>query len=210
MKQASKAKTPGEAPRERIITAARRLFGSKGFHATTTAELAAAASVSIGQIYRLFSSKSDIVLSIVEEKACVRVAEMHGIFDTVERGECSMFDAVKAIAAVSLQNSDGDLFYEILAEACRNASVADRIETLFAFYRAGVRRLAGLARPDVSPAELDAYVDVMMACFIGLGHRTAASHSVDIEQTSRNTACLMMRALGLSEQIPAADHQSAT
>ena len=81
-----------------------------------------------------------------------------------------------------------------------------RIETLFAFYRAGVRRLAALARPDVSPLELDAYVDIMMACFIGLGHRTAASHSADVEQASRNTACVMMRGLGLSEQIPATGH----
>lgn len=206
MKQASKARTHGEAPRERIISAARRLFGSKGFHTATTAELATEASVSMGQIYRHFSSKSDIILSIVEENARVRVAEMHGIFDTVERNERSMFDAFKAIAAVSLQNSDGGLSYEILAEACRNASVAERIETLFAFYRVGVRRLVTLARPDVSPAERDAYVDIMMACFIGLGYRTAASRSIDIEQTSRNTACVMMRGLGISEQIPAAGH----
>ncbi len=206
MKQASRAKTPGETPRERIIiTAARRLFGSKGFHATTTAELAAEASVSMGQIYRHFSSKDDIILSIVEENARARVAEMHSIFDTVERGEHSMFEAVKAIAAVSLQNSDGGLSYEILAEASRNPSVAERLDALIAFYRAGVRQLAALARPDVSPAELDAYVDIMTACFIGLGHRTAASHSIDVEQTSQNTACLMMRALGLSEQPRVAD-----
>src|SRR3546814_8392214 len=74
------------------------------------------------------------------------VAEMHGIFDTIERNERSMFDALKAITAISLQNGDGGLSYEILAEACRNASVAERIETLFAFYRVGVRRLVTLDR----------------------------------------------------------------
>src|SRR3546814_7654072 len=56
------------------------------------------------------------------------VAEMHGIFDTIERNERSMFDALKAITAISLQNGDGGLSYEILAEACRNASVAERSE----------------------------------------------------------------------------------
>src|SRR3546814_1987039 len=58
-------------------------------------------------IYRRFSSKSDIILSIVEENARARVAEMHGIFDTIERNERSMFDALKAITAISLQNGDG-------------------------------------------------------------------------------------------------------
>src|SRR3546814_8527517 len=91
-------------------------------------------------------------------------------------------------------------FYEILAEAVRMPLVAERFEAQTAFYREGIRRLAALARPDVSSAELEAYSDIMMACFIGLGHRTAVSPPVDAEATSHNTACLMMRALGLAEQ----------
>ncbi|WP_081997469.1 TetR/AcrR family transcriptional regulator [Sphingopyxis fribergensis] len=173
-----------ESCRAKGSSPARRLFGSKGFHTATTAELATEASVCMGQIYRRFSSKSDIILSIVEENARARVAEMHGIFDTIERNERSMFDALKAITAISLQNGDGGLSYEILAEACRNASVAERIETLFAFYRVGVRRLVTLTRPDVSPAERDTYVDIMMACFIGLGYRTADLYSVDVARTA--------------------------
>jgi AcrR family transcriptional regulator len=186
-----------------MINAARKLFGSKGFHATTTAELAAEAAVSVGQIYRHFAAKDDIVLAVVEENVRSRVEEMHGIFDAVERGELAMFDAMKAIAEVSQQHVDEALSFEILAEAFRNPSVAERLETLTAFYQAGVRRLAGLARPDASADELDAYVDVMMACFIGLGHRTMLSRAVDIERTSYRTACLMMRALGVTAQTPA-------
>src|SRR3546814_2491549 len=87
----------------------------------------------------------------------------------------------------------------MLAEACRNPTFAERFETQTAFYRDGIRRLAALARPDVPAAELEAYGDVMMACFIGLGHRTAMSPPVDPEATSHSTACLMMRALGLAE-----------
>src|SRR3546814_16804418 len=56
-----------DPPRERIIMAARKLFDAKGFHKTTTAELAAEAAVSIGQIYRLFENKDDVVLALVEE-----------------------------------------------------------------------------------------------------------------------------------------------
>src|SRR3546814_5592757 len=97
----------GESPRERIVNAARRLFGSKGFYATTTAELAVEAAVSIGQIYRLFTGKDDIILAIVEENVRVRVAGMYSIFDAVERGDLAMFDAIKAIAGSSLDNKIG-------------------------------------------------------------------------------------------------------
>src|SRR3546814_5177164 len=97
------------------------------------------------QIYRSFSAKSHIIPLNMEENARAPVAEMHRIFHTTERNERSMFDALKAITAISLQNGDGGLSYEILAEACRNASVAERIETLFAFYRVGVRRQIGRA-----------------------------------------------------------------
>lgn len=189
----------GESPRERIIDAARRLFGSKGFYATTTAELASEASVSVGQIYRLFMAKDDIILAIVEDNVRGRVAKMHAIFDAVEGSELAMFDALKAITELSLRDPGRGLSFEILAKACRNPSVAERLEPLSEFYRDGIRRLAALARPDVSAADLDAYVDIMMACFIGFGHQASDSPSIDVDTKSHNAACLMMRALGLAQ-----------
>src|SRR3546814_1258821 len=90
MKRSSRNYAEGESPRERIVNAASRLFGSKGFYATTTAELAEEASVSVGQIYRLFTDKDDVILAIVEENVRVRLAEMHSIFDAVERRELAM------------------------------------------------------------------------------------------------------------------------
>src|SRR5690625_2374605 len=61
------------SPRERIIAAARHLFGQKGFHNTTTAELATEAAVSTDQIYRHFDAKADIVLPFSKEP-CVRAS----------------------------------------------------------------------------------------------------------------------------------------
>ncbi|ALR20174.1 hypothetical protein ATN00_07525 [Sphingobium baderi] len=151
----------------------------------------------MGQIYRHFTAKDEIVLAIVEEDAKYRVAEMHAIFDAVERGEQTMFEAIKAITEIALHNEGGGLLFEILAEAWRNPSVAERLDTLTAFYRTGVRRLAELARPDLPASELDSYADIMMACFIGLGHRPAIAPCADIEKASQTTATLMMRSLGL-------------
>src|SRR3546814_8003164 len=58
---------------------------SKVFYETTTAELAEEASVSVGQIYRLFTDKTEVILAIVVENVRVRLAEMHSLFDAVER-----------------------------------------------------------------------------------------------------------------------------
>ncbi len=192
-----------ETPRQRITAAARKLFDAKGFHSTTTAELATEAGVSIGQIYRLFESKENVVLALVEENAKARVAEMHTIFEAVERGERSVFAAIKAIAKVSIFKSDGGLSFEILAEAYRNVQVARRLSALVDFYRVGVRKLVALVRPDVTERELEAYVEIMMACFFGLGHRTLIGTTSDVDQISHETACLLMRALGApDQQIP--------
>src|SRR3546814_11956093 len=99
-----------------------------------------------------------------------------------------MFDAIKAIAGSSLDNTDSSLFYEILAETCRNPLVAERFEAQTAVYREGMRRLAALARHAVSSAELPAYRDILIACSIGLGHRTAVSPPLYSEDTARTNA----------------------
>src|SRR3546814_7652787 len=68
--------------------------------------------------------------SLVEENTKARIAEMHGIFGAVEQGKQSVFDAIKAIASISIVKSDGGLSFEILAEACRNPLVAERLTAL--------------------------------------------------------------------------------
>ena len=187
--------TMNATPRQRIIGAARRLFKEKGFHSTPIAELAAEASVSVGMIYRLFPGKDDIIVAICEENLEARLAEMDEIFGAVERAEYSVFEAVEAIARGTIVANDSGLVFEVLAEAYRNPRVAERMRALSAPYRDKIRRLATLARPDGPAGELDAYADVMIACFFGLGHRTLWTPTVDIEQTSHDAARILLRAL---------------
>jgi len=53
--------------RERIVTAAAKLFGDKGYHNTTTAEIAESAGVAAGTIYIYFSSKEELLVAVFEE-----------------------------------------------------------------------------------------------------------------------------------------------
>jgi AcrR family transcriptional regulator len=198
MREATKKmdqETMNATPRQRIIGAARRLFKEKGFHSTPIAELAAAASVSVGMIYRLFPGKDDIIVAICEENLQARLAEMEEVFGAVERGEYSVFEALEAIARGTIIANDSGLVFEVLAEAYRNPRVAERMRALSAPYRDKILSLATLARPQGGAKELDAYADVMIACFFGLGHRTVWRSALDIEQTSHEAASILLRAL---------------
>jgi AcrR family transcriptional regulator len=50
-----------------ILTAALRVFQAKSFHGATTKEVADAAGVSVGTMFRLFPNKEDLLLGLVAE-----------------------------------------------------------------------------------------------------------------------------------------------
>ncbi|GLZ52081.1 TetR/AcrR family transcriptional regulator [Actinomycetospora sp. NBRC 106378] len=58
---------PRSERRVEILAAARRLFAERGFDATTTREIAAAAGVSDALIYRHFANKEDLLRGIVDD-----------------------------------------------------------------------------------------------------------------------------------------------
>lgn len=53
--------------REDVLAAARQLFAAKGFHATGTRELAAAADVNDALLYRYFPNKEAILTALVDQ-----------------------------------------------------------------------------------------------------------------------------------------------
>ena len=54
--------------RERILDAALEVFGSKGFDAATTRDLAAGAGVTSGLIYHYFGNKEALLLAVIVER----------------------------------------------------------------------------------------------------------------------------------------------
>lgn len=55
-----------ESTQDRIVAAARKLFGEHGFHGTTTAEIARTAGIAEGTIYRYFKDKKELFVACVE------------------------------------------------------------------------------------------------------------------------------------------------
>jgi AcrR family transcriptional regulator len=64
-RQASRRERRISARQDAILAAAARLFAEKGYHRTTTKEIADAADVSEGTIYKYFASKDELLLGIM-------------------------------------------------------------------------------------------------------------------------------------------------
>jgi AcrR family transcriptional regulator len=62
---------PASERRRQILAAARTLFAERGFHATTTRDLAAAADINDALIYRYFPDKQAILAALADEAIAV-------------------------------------------------------------------------------------------------------------------------------------------
>jgi len=65
------------ARREQIIQAAAWLFASKGFHRTTTRDIAESAEVSEGTLYNYFENKADLLIGIMDMLTAAQQIEIH-------------------------------------------------------------------------------------------------------------------------------------
>ncbi len=122
--------TRAELRRRKLIETARNLFIRNGFHATGMAQIAEQSEIAIGQIYRDFSSKEDIVAALVRED-CARYMEAAKLDAAIQSGDS---EAVLLWLHHFVQPSDdidGDrLFAEIVAESSRNERIAAIFVTL--------------------------------------------------------------------------------
>jgi AcrR family transcriptional regulator len=129
-----------EIRRVKLVDAARKLFIANGFHATGMAQIAKESGIAVGQIYRDFASKEDIVAALVEAD-CARVLEFDEIDQAIAARDC---DRVRAWLRWFIEPDDSledaRLFTEILAESSRN----HRIAGIFTAMQDGLReRLTG-------------------------------------------------------------------
>ena len=70
-----------EARRDDILSAAERLFSKHGFFKTSMAEIASAAQFAMGTVYKIFESKEEIYISLMESK----VEELMQLLEDADR-----------------------------------------------------------------------------------------------------------------------------
>ncbi|WP_175483026.1 TetR/AcrR family transcriptional regulator [Actinokineospora iranica] len=105
--QVRRAPTQYRASRqiERILDAAARVVAEKGFSAATTADIAKAATVSIGSVYRYFPDKIAVTKAVAERNAL--------------RFQARVQEAVGEIAPEEWRAAV-ELAYSVYVDMCRN------------------------------------------------------------------------------------------
>ncbi|MCB2049829.1 MAG: TetR/AcrR family transcriptional regulator [Novosphingobium sp.] len=122
--------TRAASRRLRIVETARRLFVTKGFHGTGVAQIAAESGVKIGQLYRDFACKEDIVAQIVQQSIGEFLDESGLCKAASKRDAKAAHDWLRRFLTdedhPNRENIDSEcaMFAEINAEASRNERIA--------------------------------------------------------------------------------------
>ena len=175
------------APRrvKQVLEAADTCFSRHGFHATSVAQIAAAAKMSVGHIYRYFPGKDDIIAAIVERDVAAAMAD----FDAVEDDEAGVFPAFfrhwrSKIERMS-ERGCSVLWLEIMSEAARNPRAA----RVMAEFRARVAmRLCALVQAGApgrwTPEEAAEKVELLMLLTDAVAFKAISEPHYDAQRTA--------------------------
>ncbi len=177
---ASSHRPNAETRRQQIVDAASCCVRRAGFHGASMAEIAQAAGLSVGQIYRYFDNKEAIVAAIVARD----MAEMRDKFSALQNSEQPLLEAIVDSCVQAIDDQyDLDrsaLMLEVLAEAARNPHVATIVQTADAEERVlGHDLLRQVLPPECGEGELAARAEVLSMLFDGMAVRGVNNPAAD-------------------------------
>uniref|UniRef100_B0SWU1 Transcriptional regulator, TetR family n=1 Tax=Caulobacter sp. (strain K31) TaxID=366602 RepID=B0SWU1_CAUSK len=158
-----------EARRQQILDAACDCVQQAGFHGASMAEIAKAAGLSVGQIYRYFENKEAIIAAIVAQD----LAEMREKFAEMESRPGTLVDAITEHLPEAVDKCfdprRAALVLEVLAEAARNPKVAAIVRAADCQERTLAESMMARSRkPEWSDAEFRARGEVLAMLFDGM------------------------------------------
>lgn len=113
-----------EERRRHLLDTARKLFVENGFHQTGMAQVAAASGIKVGQIYRDFASKEEIIAAICEADVSDWLREDLLSTAVAANDLAAVRQWIDRFGAPSESPGDSPMLAEIVAEAWRNERVA--------------------------------------------------------------------------------------
>jgi len=185
---ASSADVPGsraDAQRDRILCAALKCFIEHGFHAASMANIAEAAQMSPGLIYRYFDGKHAIVLAIVQRQ----LAEKQAAIRQLQSTEQIIDGLLQAYAQWGRRGADSmsvALQLEMSAEATRNPQIAEALRASDAQTRGEfedwLRRPRAEGGAGLTPDQVRARALAVRCVVDGLTLRAAREPDLDPEE----------------------------
>ncbi|WP_091737047.1 TetR/AcrR family transcriptional regulator [Phenylobacterium immobile] len=192
----SAAGAKADARRRQILEAARICVLQAGFHGSSMHQIAHAADLSVGQIYRYFDNKEAIIAALAAQD----IADKRERFAALDASETPLIRSLLSQCAVAVErNTQADrasLFLEVVAEAARNPKVhaivraADADE--LALHRSMLRLVCP---PGVSNAEIETRAEVLAALFDGLAMRAVIRPMDEPDRPDREALLQTLRPL---------------
>ena len=187
-----------DARRRQILEAAEACFRARGFHAATMAEIATAAGLSVGQIYRFFESKEALIEAICD----LQMDELRDSVAAVEARD----GAAEAIRLMLIKGFEklrrpgtAALLLEVTAEAARNPKVAAVVQAHDRRIREAISDLISKAQGLGLPEDADCRAQMMCLIFEGCAARVIRNPEMDDSALAGLRDWLLARLLGEPE-----------
>jgi AcrR family transcriptional regulator len=191
-----------EQRRRQILRAAGQCFAEKGFHQASMAEIAKAAGLSMGLLYRYFANKDALVMAFAELSRANSVALFESLAASTDPKR-DLAGIVDALLGEALDPALLRLQMEVMAEACRNDALMAALRREDALARGALLesiealRKRGLAKP---PVPAPALVELLNALFEGLTVRLALQPDLDRARLSKATLKALVALVGLDSR----------
>ncbi|MDD1770911.1 MAG: TetR/AcrR family transcriptional regulator [Methanomassiliicoccales archaeon] len=114
--------------RDRILDAALEAFGTKGFAATTTKEIARSAGVNEVTMFRIFGSKLKLFQSVMEERSLLRTLKEGISFDPERPLDDLLYDNIRFVLSTLRRNKH--MFMLMLGDASRMPEIREAMGSL--------------------------------------------------------------------------------
>lgn len=178
------ASARAEIRRAQILDAAAACFREHGFHGASIARISRASGMSPGHIYHYFRNKEEIIEGIVEQDVA-RILDVHGRLRATADPEATTMVCVAEAVRNMLDPDMAALKLEILAEAARNARIAELVRAADRRTRASlIETLCALGKAR-SADDLDECADSLCAMFDGLMTRGVRNPDLDADTVTR-------------------------
>jgi AcrR family transcriptional regulator len=114
-----------EETRQQVLVAAARVFGRRGFHATSLEAVAEEAGFSRGAVYYNFSDKEELFLELLDRRCAERAQDLREVFADTDDDVENTSRRAQLAAQNALDAMTGDaewraLYMEFLAHAARD------------------------------------------------------------------------------------------
>lgn len=148
--------------RNQILNAARGCVIAEGFHGASISRICAAASITVGHLYKIFESKEAIMVALTErdfEEFMLHITHpdnleglnIDGLIDRYLNDVQWLLDFDRAALA-----------QEVLAEAARNPKVAELVARVDSQFRDAIRKIVESALDGLSEGEINGRIETLL------------------------------------------------